>query len=250
MRRIAIILALSLLGSFAGEAQQRFSRGFEGQNKVFIPAGSFGMGLSAGYRNFGVGKDNGFTLLSDHILGLQGAYTTAWLSPSVEYFVKDNISIIGRFNYGGLKVDLDQASLSLSEDLGLDIRDQHFQRQSYELALGTRVYVPFMGSKIFGWFVEGSLNGGYIQSKMYAIEETLKQGTYNDNWTAAFRIDPGICFFVSENFDFEVSVGLIDLTWQKTAQKENQVYNSTNSGLGGSLSIDILDIRFGAHFYL
>ena len=64
------------------------------------------------------------------------------------------------------------------------------------------------------------------------------------------KIEPGVCFFVHDNFDFEVQVGLIDLNWQQTQQKENQVYSSTSSGWGGSLNIDLLAIRFGAHFYL
>lgn len=250
MRKVFFLLVLSLFGSFAGQAQSGFSRGFEGQNKVFIPARSFGMGLSASYKKYTLGEDDGFTLLSDHIGGLRGSYITSGISPSLEYFLKDNLSLITRFNYNNLTVNLDQANLALSEDLGVDIVDQHFRRQSYELAFGSRVYVPFMGSKIFGWFVETSLNGSYIQSKIYSIQEELKQGVYNDKWKVAMKIEPGVCFFVHDNFDFEVQVGLIDLNWQQTQQKENQVYSSTSSGWGGSLNIDLLAIRFGAHFYL
>ena len=157
---------------------------------------------------------------------------------------------MARFEYSWLGVDLDNASLHLSEDLGLSISGQHYKRQSYALATGVRYYVPFMGSRIFGWFVEGTLNGGYVQSMLYEYAEGLKQGTYGDNWKLALRVDPGICFFVHENFDFEVSVGLMDITWKLNRQNENQVKNSSGSSLGTGLNIDLLAIRFGAHVYL
>ena len=249
-KKQALLLLLSLLCCLAGEAKEPFSRGFEGRNKRFIPQGSFGLGISAGYRQYRVGEMGGFTVLQDHLNGIKGAYSRATVSPSVEYFIKDNWSLLGRFDYGMLGIDLDQASLSLSQDLGIDIRDQHLQRQTYELRLGMRYYVPFMGSRVFGWFVEGTLCGGYVQSKLYGIsEEGLKLGTYNDHWKMSLRMDPGVCFFVHENFNFEVSVGLIDLSWEQVQQNENQVINTSNSGFGGNMSINLLAIRLGAHCY-
>lgn len=246
-----ILCFLGLFCHLAGEAREPFSRGFEGRNKIFIPAGSFGGGISASYRQYKVGEDTGFTIIGDHINGIRGDYSLGGFSPSAEYFFKDNWSVIARFNYSNLGVNLDRAALSLSDDLGIDIQNQHFKRQSYELALGARCYVPFMGSKIFGWFVEGSFNGGYEQSMFYGItEDDLKQGTYNSRWKIALRLDPGICFFVHENFDFEVSVGLMDITWKQLRQNENQVKDTVNHGWDAGFSIDLLAIRFGAHFYL
>lgn len=250
-RKYLLICLLGLFCYMTGEAREHFSRGFEGRNKIFIPGGSFGGGISASYRQYRVGDDTGFTVIRNHVNGISGDYAVGGVSPSLEYFFKDNWSVIGRFNYSSTRVNLDRAALSLSNDLGIDIQDQHFKRQSYELAAGVRCYVPFMGSRIFGWFVEGSLNGGYEQSMFYAVtEENLKQGTYTSSWKAALRLDPGICFFVHENFDFEVSVGLFDVTWRQQKQNENRVKDSTGGGWGAGFSIDILAIKFGAHFYL
>ena len=170
--------------------------------------------------------------------------------PSFEYFPADNLSLVARFEYSWLGVDLDNASLHLSEDLGLDITGEHYKRQSYALAAGVRYYLPFMGSKVFGFFVEGAVNGGYVHSMLYELEDGLKHGTYNSNWKVALRVDPGICFFVQENVDFEVSVGLLDLTYQFNKQSENQVKTSSGSGLGTGFNINLLALRFGVHFYL
>lgn len=249
MKKMLILLLAACL-ALPGQAQEKFTRGFAGKNKVFIPKGSIGGGLTASWRKFSLGDDEGFTVLSKYIGNLKGGYRTIGISPSFEYFFIDNLSAVARFEYSWLGVDLNNASLSLSEDLGLNIAGQHYKRQSYALAAGVRYYVPFMGSRVFGWFVEGTLNGGYAQSMLYEDAEGLKQGTYNDNWKLALRVDPGICFFVHENFDFEVSVGLLDLTWKLTRQTENQVKTSTGNSLGTGLNIDLLAIRFGAHFYL
>lgn len=245
-----IVFFLVACLALPGQAQEKFTRGFEGKNKIFIPKGSVGGGLSASWRKFSLGEDEGYTVLSKYIGDLKGGYSTIGVAPSFEYFFANNLSVVARFEYSWLGVDLNNASLHLSEDLGLDISGQHYKRQSYALAAGMRYYVPFMGSKIFGWFVEGTLNGGFTQSMLYETEDDMKHGTYNRNWKLALRVDPGICFFVHENFDFEVSVGLLDLTWKKTLQNENQVKNSTGSTLGTGLQIDLLAIRFGAHFYL
>lgn len=245
-----IVFFLVACLALPGQAQEKFTRGFEGKNKIFIPKGSVGGGLSASWRKFSLGEDEGYTVLSKYIGDLKGGYSTIGVAPSFEYFFANNLSVVARFEYSWLGVDLNNASLHLSEDLGLDISGQHYKRQSYALAAGMRYYVPFMGSKIFGWFVEGTLNGGFTQSMLYETGDDMKHGTYNRNWKLALRIDPGICFFVHENFDFEVSVGLLDLTWKKTLQNENQVKNSSGSTLGTGLQIDLLAIRFGAHFYL
>ena len=189
-------------------------------------------------------------MLSKYIGDIKGGYNTFGVTPSFEYFLADNLSLMARFEYSWLGVDLDNASLHLSEDLGLDITGEHYKRQSYALAAGVRYYLPFMGSKVFGFFVEGAVNGGYVQSMLYELEDGLKHGTYNSNWKVALRVDPGICFFVQENVDFEVSVGLLDLTYQFNKQSENQVKTSSGSGLGTGFNINLLALRFGVHFYL
>ena len=249
MKKVFVLLLAACL-ALPGLAQEKFSRGFEGKNKIFIPKGSLGVGLSASWRNFSLGDDEGYTVLSKYVGDLWGGYRTVSVAPSFEYFLADNLSAVVRFDYSWLGVDLDNASLNLSEGLGLNISGQHYKRQAYSLATGVRCYVPFMGSRIFGWFVEGTLNGGYVQSMLYEFDGDLKQGTYNSHWKLALRMDPGVCFFVHENFDFEVSVGLFDFTWKMTRQNENQVKTSTGNSLGTGLNIDLLAIRFGAHLYL
>lgn len=249
MKRTFILALLGLLCSFAGQAQEAFTRGFEGKNTIFIPKGNMGIGLSGSFSRNGVGDENGYILIPNHVGDLKGGWTSYGLHPYVEYFIKDNLSVGLRFDYTNNIFSLDSARLSLSDDLGLDISGFNYLRQSYLTGAAVRYYVPFMGSRIFGWFVEGRLSGGYVQSKVYTLEDGLKHGTYQDSFRIGFGINPGVCFFVAENFNFEVQVGLVDLSFSKTSQTENQVRTSGTWRFNGSEKIDLLAIQFGAHVY-
>ena len=233
-----------------GQAQEAFERGFAGKNKIFIPKRSIGAGLSVAFSNNGIGDDTGFSILPSYVGEIKGSWKSFAIHPTVEYFLKDNWSIGLNFDYTRNIFSLDNARLALNQDLALDIQGWNYHRQSYMGAVMTRYYVPFMGSRIFGWFVEGSLSGGFIQSKLYSVEEDgLKHGTYQENLRFSFGLNPGVCFFVAENFDFEVQVGLVDLSLTRVQQVENQVKSSNAWRFNASEKIDLLSIKFGAHAY-
>ncbi|MBQ4183372.1 MAG: hypothetical protein II652_00280 [Bacteroidales bacterium] len=250
MKKTVLTVLLLALSCITGLSQEIFERGFEGKNKVFVPKGSMGIGLSASYSNNGVGDENGFTLLPSHVGELKGSWTSVGFHPSFEYFLKDNWSIGLRFDYLRDIFALDSARLALNDDLAFNISDWNYQRQSFLGAVATRYYVPFLGSRIFGWFVEGRISGGYIQSKNYSVEEDgALHGTYDDQIRIGIGLNPGICFFVAENFDFEVQVGLIDLSMNRINQTENQVRKSSVWRFNAHEKIDLLAIQFGAHVY-
>lgn len=250
MKKISFTLLLLALCCMTASAQQVFERGFEGKNKIFIPKGSMGIGLSASYTKNGVGEDSGYTLLPSHVGELKGDWTSIGFHPAVEYFLRDNWSVGLRFDYGRNIFALDNARLALNDELAFTIKDWNYQRQSFLGALATRYYVPFMGSRIFGWFVEGRISGGYIQSKNFTIEEDgARHGTYDGQIRIGLGLNPGVCFFVAENFDFEVQVGLIDLSLNRINQTENQVDQSAVWRFNAHEKIDLLAIQFGAHVY-
>ena len=196
-----------------------------------------------------IGKESGFTLMPSLIKDLDASYSTFGMSPSVGYFVKDNLSVGLRFKYAGTKLNIGNAALSLGDDLSFGIEDKGYRRQSYQGTIFTRYYVPFMGSKIFGWFVEGGLNYKYAQGINYTLEEDLKHGVYNDTYMTSLTIDPGICFFVANQVSFEAQVGLAELGMTSVKQSENQVKTSEASRLKFSGGIDILDLKIGARFF-
>lgn len=230
-------------------ASAPFSRGFAAKPHVFIPKGTVGAGISATFSTGDIGRDAGYSLIPSLVKDIAGGYKTYGFSPALEYFLGDNLSLGLRFDFNHASLGLDNASLSLSDELSFTLSDITYQRQTYLGALTLRFYVPFMSSKVFGWFVEGRLSGGYAQSKEYKTENGLRHGAYTDNCQLRLGAYPGVCFFVAENVDFEVQVGLVDIGYQWITQTENQVHVSHAHKWDVKGAINLLAISFGARFY-
>ena len=115
MKKVFMLLLAACL-ALPGQAQEKFSRGFEGKNKIFIPKGSLGGGLSASWRKFSLGEDEGYAVLSKLVGDLRGGYRTASVSPSFEYFLADNLSVVARFDFSrlGRRIRLPRASAVMS----------------------------------------------------------------------------------------------------------------------------------------
>lgn len=251
---LAIILCLCVpLAARAGDGRnkevQPFSRGFATEKQLFVPKGTVGAGISATFSTGDIGQDAGFALIPSMLDNLAGGYKSYGFSPAFEYFLLDNVSVGFRLKYDYTGFNLDSAALSVMEDLSFSLSDLYFQRHTYLGALTARYYVPFMSSKVFGWFVEGRLSGGFSQTKAFKVEDGLRHGVYSENWQLRLGAYPGVCFFVAENVDFEVQVGLVDIGYQWINQVENQVRKSTAHKWDVKGAINLLAISFGVRFY-
>lgn len=249
MKKILLTAAIAVFACTASFAQKTFDRGFNQEKDVFIPKGTVSFGISFTGSSGEIGKNGGYTLLPSLVKDLDASYSSLGFSPSIGYFVKDNLSVGVKFKYAGTKINIGNAAISLDDDLSFGVEDKGFRRQSYTSTLFCRYYVPFMGSKIFGWFVEGGLNCQYAQGINYKLEEDLKHGVYNDTFATSLTIDPGICFFVANQVSFETQIGLAEIGMTKVKQSENQVKTSEASNFKVSGGINILDIKIGARFF-
>jgi len=249
MKRILLTALTAIIACSGSFAQKSFDRGFNKEKNVFIPKGTISFGISFTGSSGDIGKNGGFTVFPSLIKDLDGSYTTFGISPAAGYFVMDNLSVGVKFKYAGTRLNIGNAAVSLDDDLSFGIEDKGYRRQSYAGSLFCRYYVPFMGSRIFGWFVEGGFNYKYAQGINFQLEEGLKHGVYNDTYVTSLTIDPGICFFVADQVSFEAQIGLAEIGMTKIKQSENQVKTSEASQFRFSGGIDILDIKIGARFF-
>ena len=247
-----------LLATTAMQAKrevQPFNRGIDDAPvNIFIPKGTIGLGLTFSYRTIDFANpknedDMGFSVLSV-LTGLKATAHTFSISPGFDYFVKDNVSLGFRFDYGNTFLNLADASLSLSEDLSFGIKDFNYESNSYSAAFTARDYIPIAGSKRFAVFIEGRLVGGYGQTKNYKMEDGLKHGVYSDIYKASINMVPGVCVFVSNAVAFEVQVGVLGIGVQKRVEKENQVYSSQMVSSNANFRISPLSIELGTSFYI
>ncbi len=258
--RILIIISLLMLSaanSWAGSKKDKepvepFDRGIGMSTTVFVPKGTVMTGVSFSYNTIDLGDaadDPGYSLLFDLINGMKANMYTFGLAPQLSYFIADNLSVGGRFDYDRSMLNLGNISLSLGEDMGLGISDYHLLSHMFKASVTMRYYMSIADSKRFAIFAEGRLTGGYGQAKTWKVEGEDKIGTYQKNIEAALTIVPGISIFAHDNVAVEVAMGILGVNYKHTEQIRNQVETSVMQTSGANFRINPLSIELGVSFY-
>lgn len=237
----------------SSKASEPFKRGIGIPSSVFIPKGTVGFGASFSYGTYDIGNsadDYGFQALFGMVNKIHGNIVSGSVSPHVSYFVADNLSVGGRFNFNRSKYDVGGASLSLTPDMAFGVNDFHYLKDAYSGAIFTRYFIPFGSSKRFAMFTELQAAGGFAQSETYELTDMDKHGTHQDIYNFEIGVIPGIMAFFTDNVALEVSVGLIGLHYDKIVQKTNQVGTSVMHSSGADFKVNLLDINLGIAFYI
>ncbi len=243
--------------SFAGPRNSRgsdepFDRGIGMSSTVFVPKGTVHTGINFSYNTVDFGQtadDAGYSMLFDLLNGLKANMYTFGLAPQFSYFFADNLSVGWRFDYDRSQLDLDNASLSLSDDLGFGIADYHMHQHMFSGSLTMRYYVSIADSKRFAIFAEGRATGAFGQSKTWNVEEDRKVGTYQKITKGALTFVPGICIFAHDNVAVEVAIGILGVNYTRREQIRNQVDISVMQTSGANFKINPLSIEIGTSFY-
>lgn len=270
MRKVFFTITL-LICSFSVYAAKEqtdevvFNRGIERATTCFIQKGTVGAGASFAYNNYNIGNtpgDAGYSMLFSMLKGVQANMQTWSISPYLSYFIKNNLSLGVRFNYGRSSLNLGGANLVLSESMSFGIHDFNYFKQSYEGALTARYYMAIANSKRFGMFVELRGTGGYGQSESYKRQEIMtpgsnqptgqyeKVGTYQDLYSFELGLVPGMAVFVTNELALEISVGVLGFNYEKVVQHTNQVHRSTMESSGANFKINLFSIGLGMSYYI
>ena len=230
-----------------------FDRGIGRSKSVFIPKGTVGAGVSFSYNNYSIGNgaaDAGYSMLFNLLGDIHGNLLSFGISPYASYFIADNLSVGVRFDYDRSTMGLGNFGLTLTDELGFEVKDFNYFKQSYTGALTLRNYLPFANSKRFAMFTEIRATGGYGQAVNYKRDEGDKFGTYQDIYSFELGLVPGLCAFVTNEVALEVSVGLLGFNYQKVVQTTNQVEHSEMEKSGANIKLNIFSIGFGLSFYI
>lgn len=256
MKRIAIILSLCCIGLFAAaqDNYQPFDRGIAKPSTIFIPKGTSGAGFGFGFTNYKVGRtgadDMGFSIPSDLVKGLSGAMNIFNLAPSYEYFLWDNTSVGARIKYEHSVFALDNATLSLSDDMEFDAGDYDYVSNSISAYATLRNFMPIGESRRFAMILEGRLGGTYGESRSRKLEDGLKHGSYNTVYQGSFKFVPGLCVFVMNNVAVTAQMAVFGITYRYIDQKNDKVGRSGLNGANSSLGIDFLSVEIGTNVYI
>lgn len=244
------LLSAFLLGVLPVSANKRsqeyFDRGIDTDSTVvFVPKGTLMTGLSFSYSNFSF--DNYKFLI---VSGLTASGNSLGIAPHASYFLKDNLSIGARFDYNSHNIAVGGASVSFSDDIGLDISNYNSIGRSYFGSAVMRYYMPIAQSRRFGLFTEVRLSGGYGQSKDYEKKGENKYGTYQEMIQLELGLIPGVCVFVTNDVAFDISVGVLGFDYKAVRQYTNQVYKGTYEKSGANFKINIFNINFGISYFI
>ena len=226
------------------EKKEKYDRGIV--MKTFIPKGQWMVGATFSYNEH---VDNNFEFLSV----LQNINTEGYsfkVTPLFSYFIRDNISVGGRFSYSRTFTKLDNIDLSLGDDLSFSIEDYNGTSNTYTVTGFLRTYLNLGDSKRFGLFNEARLSYGYPESKSTTPTGADLRGIYQLKHNLNIGVAPGITCFVNDFTAVEASIAVAGLNFNWYDQTKDQVETGTRTASSANFKINLLSIDLGIVFYL
>lgn len=248
-----VVLLSGTLTASEKEEVKAFDRGVGKMNSVFIPKGYVGGGLTFSYKTYDMGNamnDAGYSMLFSLLSDMQGDMYTLGVSPSISYFVADNLSIGVRFDYDKTCLNVGNLGLSLGDLASLSIQDYHMMKNGYTGAVAARYYMPIANSKRIAMFGEVRLGAEIGQSVAYKVVDGRNQGTFQDIYGAGINLVPGLCVFATNEVCVEVAIGVLGINYQYVKQQTNLVDESVMHQSDASFKINPLSISLGMSFYI
>ncbi|WP_293709261.1 hypothetical protein [uncultured Parabacteroides sp.] len=214
--------------------------------KTFIPKGQWMVGTTFSYSEH---VDENFEFLSV-LKDIESDGYTFKVTPLVSYFIRDNISIGGRFSYSRSYTDLGNLSLELGDDLSFSVEDYKATSNTYTAAIFLRTYLNLGDSKRFGLFNEARVSYGYSESNSRSGAGKDLSGMYELKHNLNIGVAPGITCFVNDFAAVEASISVAGLNFNWYDQTKDQVYKGKRTASSANFKINLLSIDLGIVFYL
>lgn len=248
---ILMLLAVPMVsfGQSSNEAQIREefrqNRGMVELSTEFVPKGQWIVGATGSYSAH---QNDNYTLLL--VEGINSEGYTVNVTPTLAYAFKENMVTGVRFKYGRSLLRIYDAELSIGGEDGTEIvvNDFYALEHSYIGSAVVRQYIPLGKAKRFALFADMEIEGGGFQSK-YASDEPVK-GTFSKGYTIGAGITPGIVAFATNDVAFEVSVGMLGVSYTHSDQVHNQVYTGEANSSSLNFKINLLTVGLGVSIYL
>lgn len=217
----------------------RFSRGL--YNYLFIPKGSWMVGLTASYGEFSTDDLQMLDILSD----LDFSGHSFAINPSISYFIGNNLSVGLKFTYNNTSATLASMAVDFDEDLNFNITDASYTKESYTSALVLRQFIGLGRRSRFGVFNEVELafssgNSDFIRK--YADTPKVTHTTYMDT---RLNFSPGVTVFMMKNVSFNISFGVFGFYLRNEKQTTDGEWSGSRFTSGANFRFNIFNINFG-----
>ena len=230
------------------------------QDSILVPvAHSAGKRLTKGTWLLGgtlSAKSNSLSDIDLLVLDVEGFDQRAFnVRVEGSYFYKENVSVGLGLQYGENKVDL-VANL-LDNSYTRNIRN--FSR-SYETLGFIKNHIPISSNNVFYVTNQTELYYGYKSGPSETYIGEILERNYAVKHSMGVSIRPGILVFLTDDFAFDLNMGILGFSHSKedvsyeypennTPSESNRKKDSTNKSTDLNLKFDLLKIGFGFSYY-
>ncbi len=273
-----VALGFSCATVFAQDPLTRYLEGrFDGSEDgaAFVKKGSRSIGIKGGFRSFNASGDEatntGYALLS--MLNVGNGQLKVWnVSPNIQYFLSNDLSLGVSLDYTGyavstdIRLDLRDIVNSSNEELNLTLSNRAIQHHALGLSLVMRKYVPLFGSKYVAVFGEGRFQTSYGATSNQPLDvKDYNRERLSGALSVSLKAGGGLAVKLKNNNAITVSIPLFGIGYSYTSQEKTtttmqettdasgatvkvpvtEKSRSHMSNFNASRSLDLLGIQFG-----
>lgn len=217
----------------------RFDRGLF--NYLFIPKGQWAFGLTASYSEFNADDVQMLSFLKDFDFGGK-QYA---IRPSVSYFFSNNQALGIKMAYTRRDGGLGRLAVDFDDDLSFDVRDVSYSSTDYSIGAFYRNYVGLGTMKRFAVFNEVDLSFTSGSSRFIRSYNGIPRDTRTTVAEVSLNFSPGLCVFVMDNVNFNVSFGVFGLKMRHERQTTDLTDHGSRFTSGANFRFNIFNINFG-----
>lgn len=275
---MVVALVFTCATTFAQDPVTRYLEDrFDGSQdgKAFVRKGSRSIGIKGGFRSFNASGDEstntGYALLS--MLNVGNGQLKVWnVSPSIQYFLSNDLSLGASLDYTGyavstdIRLDLRDIVNSSNEELNLTLSNRAIQHHALGLSLVMRKYVPLFGSKYVAVFGEGRFQTSYGATSNQPLDvKDYNRERLSGALSVSLKAGGGLAVKLKNNNAITVSIPLFGIGYSYTSQEKTtttmqettdasgatvkvpvtEKSRSHMSNFNASRSLDLLGIQFG-----
>lgn len=217
----------------------RYDRGL--RNLLFAPKGRWEFGLTASWGEFNTKDVEMLSVLND--LNFKGKKYA--VRPSISYFFRHNQSVGMRIVYSHTDAALDGLGIDIDSDMSFHLSGVSYRSTTYSGAVFYRNYVGLDKKGRFAVFNEADLNFTSGTSDFRRLYNDEPRRTHTRINEIALNFSPGVCVYIMENVNFNLSFGVFGLKLRRERQSTNGVDEGSHTSSGANFRLNIFNLNFG-----
>lgn len=217
----------------------RYDRGLF--NFLFIPKGTWKVGLTVSYGEFSTSDMRMMDLIGDIDVGVN----TFNIKPYLSYFIRNNLAVGVRMGYTRTSGSIDSFQVDIDEDMNFNLHDIGYRAESYGAAVMLQQYMGLTRRGRFGVYNEAELSFSSGNSNFDRPYNGEMRSTHTTNMEARLTFSPGVSVFIMDNVSFNVSFGVFGFYLRNEKQQVDGEPMGDRFTSGANFRINLFNLAFG-----